>query len=226
MFGIVFAIIISFVLPVGIFLYAFYTKHSVPFLLGVFTFVLSQMILRIPIMNYLSTHSTSYTMFSITHPILYVVIIGFSAGVFEEVARHMVMRYVMKQQNWSAGFFFGTGHGGIEAIIFLGISAVTLIFTSTVTISSDAYIIGGMERFFAILLHIGLSMIVLLGVTKKKLRYLFIAIVIHGVVDSFVGLVPMLFSTELSLWIIEGLLIIVSVTLMTYSIQLKRRGVL
>lgn len=223
-FGIIFTIIISIVLPLTLFIYALYKRLAIPFILGSLAFFISQIVLRIPLINYLNENVLGFTMLSVTQPIIYILVIGFSASIFEEVARYMMMRLFMKKRKWHAGFFFGAGHGGIEAIIFVGLQAVTIFFTSTVI--SGEFFIGGIERFFAILLHIGLSIIVLKGIVKKQIRYLFIAIFIHGMIDSFIGFAPMLFPPQYQLLAIEGLLIIVSVSIIIYTIYIKRKGVL
>lgn len=226
MLGIYFAIFISVVLPLSVFIYALYTRRVFPYVLGVLAFVISQVVLRIPLLNYLDTNSISYNMFSVTKPVIYVILLGFSAGIFEEVARFIAMRFVMKRHDWKAGLLFGVGHGGIEAVLFLGLHAVIQLFTQTIFVDGEAYALGATERFFAILLHIGLSIIVLQSVVTKRIRYFVIAVVLHGVIDSFVGLVPMIISGQPATWILEGLLVVMSISVIVYSIQLKRKGVL
>lgn len=195
---------------------------TIPFILGILTFVIAQILLRIPLLNYLQKNVLQFTMLSVTKPIIFILLIGFSASIFEEVGRYVMIRLFMKKRNWHAGFLFGAGHGGIEAILFLGIQALVILFTSTV-ITGD-FLIGGVERFFAMLLHIGLSVIVLQSIVKKRLRYLIIAIVIHGVVDSFIGFAPMLFPRQYQLIVIEGLLSVAATSVIIYTILLKRKG--
>src|SRR5690625_1133151 len=135
-------------------------------------------------------------MFSAMQPVLFAVVIGLSAGVFEEMARFIIMRFFMKQRDWKSGFLFGAGHGGIEAILFVGINSVVSLFSPAVIAYSTDFFIGGIERFFALLLHIGLSIIVLQGVVQKKFRYVIFAILIHGFVDSLIGILPLFLSTN------------------------------
>jgi len=226
MLGVLLAIIISIVLPLGAFVYALYRKSAMPFILGVLAFVISQILLRIPLIKFLSAKSTGFNMFSVTEPVVYVILLGFSAGIFEGVARYLAMRYFLKQRDWKAGFLFGAGHGGIEAVIFLGISAITIISTQSAFAYSDAFLVGSLERFFAMLFHIGVSIIVLQSIVTKRMRYLVVAIILHGVMDSFVGLVPMFVPQQATVFVIEGLLIVISISVIIYSIRLKRKGVL
>lgn len=47
------------------------------------------------------------------------VFLGLSAGLFEEGARYLVLRFWAREaRSWRAGIQFGAGHGGAEAIIF------------------------------------------------------------------------------------------------------------
>src|SRR5699024_10718664 len=156
-------------------------------------------------------NSVTYTMFSATNPILFSIIIALSAGVVEEMARFILMRYVLKERTWQTGLLFGTGHGGVEAVLFVGISALAMLF-STVGASYDGeFFIGGIERLFAMLLHIGLSILVLRSVVEKRYRLIFIAILIHGFVNSLVGIVPLFFTPNMALVVIEVVLALIAI---------------
>lgn len=223
-FGTIFTITIAIGVPVFFFIYAIFTKRLIPFILGVLTFIISQVILRLPLINYLNENSIHFTMLSMTRPVLFSILLAFSAGIFEEVARFIMMRLFMKERSWKAGFLFGAGHGGIEAILFVGIPV--LMFTPTSPLINGQFFVGGIERLFAIILHIGLSIIVLNSVVQKKYRYLFVAIIIHGLVNSSIGIVPLLFQQQLQIIIVESILIIVSMSVLIYAIYLKRKDVL
>ncbi len=108
---------ISFGLPLVALLYAFWKKRYIPYMLGVLAFVVSQILIRIPILNYVNGTSTNFQMFSVMQPVLFVLLLSLSAGIFEEIARFIAMRYFMKQRDWQSGFLFGAGHGGIEAVL-------------------------------------------------------------------------------------------------------------
>lgn len=224
--GILFAVAISIGLPIVLFVYAWTQKKYIAFLLGVLTFVGSQILFRLPILAYLQTHSASYLMFNTMHPVIFAIVIGLSAGIVEELARFIMMSLFIKQGDWRSGFFFGAGHGGIEAVLLVGISALIMLFTQSDAIQQVDFIIGGIERFFAILLHIGLSIIVLQGVKQRKYFYIVIAIIIHGFIDALVGILPLFLSPNHALLAVEVALVITSVAVMIYSLFIKRRGVL
>lgn len=226
MLGIVFVVCISIGLPLVAFLYTCVKKQYIPFFLGVLAFITSQVLIRIPLLQYLQDHSVSYSIFSAMEPVFFALTIGMSAGVFEELTRYVIMRLFMKQRDWQSGFLFGTGHGGIEAVLFVGISALTMMFSLAANDYNINLFIGGIERFFAMLLHIGLSIIVLQGVVQRKFLYVVLAIFIHGFVDALIGIVPLIMPPNTALISLEFTVAITALAVFKYSLLIKRRGVL
>src|SRR5690625_6886710 len=82
MSGLIFSILVSIGVPLAFFVYACFRKQYIVFILGALAFVVSQILLRIPLLQYLGKNSTEFTMFSATHPVLFAMIICFLAGVF------------------------------------------------------------------------------------------------------------------------------------------------
>ena len=87
-------------------------------------------------------------------------------------------------------FLFGAGHGGIEAVLIVGIPVISLLFSQTVIQNGDSYYFGGIERIFAMVLHVGLSFIVLQAVVQK-FRYVVYAILIHGAANAIAGIISL-----------------------------------
>lgn len=225
--GIYLAVIVSIGIPLIVFIYACFKKYYIPFLLGVVTFMVSQVLLRIPLLEYLAKNSSDYLLFSATNPILFAIVVGgLSAGIFEEMSRFLVMRFMMKLKEWKTGFIFGVGHGGIEAVIFVGISAFSLLFSPTAISYNESYAIAGVERFFAIVLHVGLSIIVLQGVVQKRFRYVLLAVLIHTFVNSLAGILPFFVPKESLVLVLETTIAVFALLLFCYSLILKRKGVL
>lgn len=222
--GIIFTISVSIGLPMLLLIYACQQKRLIAFILGIAAFVVSQVLLRIPILQYLSESTISYSMFSATRPVLFSILLGLSAGVFEELARYIFMFFFMKRRDWQAGFLFGAGHGGIEAILFVGIGMVILLYSPTGIVGDANYLIGGIERFFAMLLHIGLSIIVLQGVVRKKFIYIVIAILIHGLIDALIGILPLYVPKDYALVMLEGTLAFLALAVFSYCVWIKRKG--
>lgn len=147
------------------------------------------------------------------------VFLGLSAGVFEGVSRYLVLRFwVKKARSWRSGILFGAGHGGSEAII-LGV-LVLVTYTSMLAMRGmdlstlapadqldlaqqqvQAYwstpwydsLLGMVERLFTIPVQICLAVLVMQAFTRKKIGWLFLAILYHAMVDgTIVFLVPTL----------------------------------
>lgn len=221
-----FAILISVILPIAAFIYAVLTKRLLPFVFGILAFTISQLMIRIPLLDYLQTNSTKFILLSTSQSILYFLILGLSAGVIEEVARYLFMKFLMKDKDWTSGFVFGLGHGGIEALLLVGVGAISMLFSPLVSLYGAEYFIGGAERFFAIALHVGLSIIVLRSLVEKRLLYLFIAILIHGLGNSLIGIIPLYFQGKNALFLLESIIAFIAFATFTYSLIIKRKGIL
>jgi uncharacterized membrane protein YhfC len=124
-------------------------------------------------------------------------LLGLSAGVFEECARYFMFLWPLKsQRTWRVAVLAGAGHGGIEAIIlgalvllyYLNMMAyrnadlTTLNLTpenlATSTQALQAYwnapwyasLLGAVERAFTIPFHIAASVIVVQVFTRRPGR--------------------------------------------------------
>ncbi len=140
---------------------------------------------------------------------LYALYGGLAAGVFEETGRFFTMKVLMKKElNKKEAIMYGVGHGGIEAILVGGMACISNIATSFMLSSgaldsmmeSDAataasliqlvelpawqFLLAGMERLSAIILHICLSYIVYLAVKKNKIMLLILAIFLHAITNA------------------------------------------
>jgi uncharacterized membrane protein YhfC len=140
------------------------------------------------------------------------VFLGLSAGVFEEVSRYLILRFwAKKARSWRNGILFGAGHGGSEAIILgvlvlvtytsmlamRGMDLSTLVPADQLDLAQQqvqAYwstpwydsLIGALERLFTIPVQICLAVLVMQAFTRKKIGWLFLAILYHAVVDGTV----------------------------------------
>lgn len=203
------------VLPLCFFFYACYKRRFIAFLLGLLAFVISQMIIRIPILNFIAKESSTFQLWNATKPILILFLLAVSAGIFEETARFVAMRFLLKKQSLHNGIVFGLGHGGIEALLLVGIPAITHPL-----MSSTPLFASGMERLCAMTIHVCLSIIVLLGVKRKQLYFCGLAIVIHSLINFIIGY----FTRNQSLVFIELTLVLLTVILCFITYQFSRRN--
>lgn len=220
MIGLIFSVLSALVLPLGMFVYCIFSKKKIlkPFIVGVFVFFISQMVLRIPIISYILPNQIWYIKLS-TNPYLYGIFLGITAGIFEEVGRYIGFKYFLKKKHrYIDGISFGLGHWGIEALLIVGINAalflggtiaiksgvdynssdlLSIIFNQSSSMTTVNAFAMGVERLFTMSIHVALSMIVLYGVKSKKIKYLFIAILIHGMIDAGVVILPQIFNLSI-----------------------------
>ncbi len=172
--------------------------------------------------------------------LLAALLLGLSAGLFEEVTRYLFYRRMKNRRQWDQGLMFGAGWGGVEAIIFGLIAATTIanvyIYQSGLIetlvpaeqiannpeatalaaqqiadlVSSPPwmFLLGAVERVFAIVLHLSLSILVLQVFVRKRLIWLFIAIGWHTLVNA-----AAVFGTlqEWDVLLIEGIIAVAGV---------------
>lgn len=224
-----------------------YSKIAGPVVFGAMCFMISQVVLRIPLITSLLPSMMWYQTMSVKYPILYFVFLGLTAGIFEEVGRYVFIKIFMKKNHrYGDALAFGIGHGSVEAVLLVGINAVTMIvfanminagtFTAELTslpaesidmITSNllattpllAYL-GGVERVFTIIFHIGLTMLVFHGILADKgIRNLFIAIFIHALVDALAGILPTYF--HVSVIFVEVIIAVFAIGAYIYSKKIK-----
>jgi Predicted membrane protein len=209
----VITIIISIILPIALVVY-FYKKEKISIkivLIGaVAFFVATQLLER-------TVHITVLTKITITaealkNPIMYMLYGGFMAGIFEETARLIIFKFILKNnREWKDGLAYGLGHGGIEAILLAGlgfinniilalminsgtynklietsgVASYTLDNAKNVLINTQSYywLISGIERIFALGIQIGLSLLVLYAIREQKYKFFLLAILFHALID-------------------------------------------
>lgn len=162
------------------------------FLLGVLCFFISQILLRIPLLNFLNKN-ISFSMLSLSYPMLISFIILASAGVFEEGFRFLFRKYLLRSKSEEKGLvnfddnypkdpiIFGLGHGLCEAVYILTLTRFNLSY------ANDIFII--IERLLAIVFHICQSILIFKGFKiGRRYSYLILAIVLHTIFNSFIYL--------------------------------------
>lgn len=138
------------------------------------------------------------------------VILGLSSGIWEESARYIAYRWPAKDaRSWRKALLLGTGHGGIEALIlgllvlftFIQLMAIrgrdlTELITpeqlGLVQQQVSAYwslpwyetLLGAVERAFTLVFHLAASVIVLQCFIRQQIRWLFLAIALHAILNA------------------------------------------
>lgn len=138
------------------------------------------------------------------------VFLSLTAGIFEETARWVGYRWFVREaRTWREGVTYGAGHGGIEAVLVgLSVAAVFVQFIALQNVEISALpvpaeqqaalakqiadfwaapwpltLLGGVERIFALCLHICLSIIVLQAFRRGNIAWLFAAMGWHALAN-------------------------------------------
>lgn len=176
---------------------------------GALTFPLSQL-LRIPLLLGAAALVNPYAKTWDAELLFWVnfVILTLTSGLFEEGARYLILRWAARDvRNWQEGLMYGAGHGGVEALLIVGGAALSnLILLATAdtvlaqvgqaapeqaaAVTAQIEALRGLtwlpiflslwERAVAITLHIGLSLLVLLGVMRGCFRLVIGAMLLHA----------------------------------------------
>ncbi len=138
------------------------------------------------------------------------VLLGLSAGLFEETARYVAMRRMKPaDRGFDAALMFGAGHGGLEAIVLGGIVWYALLQALTLrgadlaqvvppgqvalaqaqleaywAMPAAAVLMGALERASAIMFHLLASTLVMLAVQRRLPALLVLAIFFHALLNA------------------------------------------
>lgn len=244
--GMVFTLLVSIAAPVvlAIILYRRHRYHPLSLVVGAAVFVISQIIIRIPLLSALA--GTSWHQKYSSSLIYLLLIYALSAGLFEETGRFIGFRFFRKNHlDWKNAVSFGIGHGGIEAALLVGMQSVNNL-TISLMINSGSFdtlmapslgdqaelvkealtgtppahfFLAGVERLAVLPVHIILSIIVCLAVVKRKYVLVLLAILLHGIVNA-----PAVLASPyaLSVYVIEGMIIVMSVIAIWAIFKSKR----
>lgn len=173
-----------------------------PLLVGAGAFFISQFVLRVPLLNALSTQGW-YQDFTKLY-LLYVLALSLSAGLFEESARLGGAALLKKHRRFKDVISFGLGHAFCEVILLVGFTHINNIVLCVIAndtsgtlsaslpaetletaiaqladVNSVHIYFGILERFSAVLFHIFATVLIFKGIVSKKWRYYPLAIAAH-----------------------------------------------
>lgn len=195
-------LVVALVLPVAVIsVFSFRNKgKKLPsaWLLGAAGFLVTQMVIRVPVLMVLQTQPW-FVSFGENNPFLYAFVLAFTAGLFELAGRFAVAKLMGKNLTYKRSLAAGLGHGGIEAMILVGIaylnnilyifminsgtfdtvvaqaaqtgadvSALMQLKDQLISTSPALFLLGGFERCLAMTAHAAMSLIVCYGVYTRK----------------------------------------------------------
>lgn len=246
------SLLISFGIPIGLAIYCFrrHRRSLVAITTGAFCFVVSAYFLE------QLFHSLVFAALPglRQNALLFTIYGCLAAGVFEESARLLGLRYLCKRDDAPAiGFGYGIGHGGIEAILLLGFTMINNLIVMTMVNSGNAdqlligltaeeqalaqsqlsalaalspfnFLAGGMERLMAITLHLTLSMLIWMVVTRHIGMWGYpLSIGLH----AFANIPAMLYQTGVltNILVVELLILLFTAIVVALVVKLYRNHV-
>ncbi len=185
---------------------------------GALIFFTFQLITRVPAVQVLQYFLAPQLKASKLLLIAFLVFLALTAALFEEVGRYLGYRWFMghEEKTWAKGIMYGLGHGGLESAVLVGglaalqLTNVWLLSSTNLGIAPAAQrsiaaaqlaaiaaqpgwlpLLAGWERICAITAHVMLSLIVLQVFRRGSLRWLWLAIGLHFLLDGVTVLLPL-----------------------------------
>lgn len=187
------------------------------FLYGALVFLVCQILIRLPATRVIQYLLQDALQSSESLLVGWMAIAAVTAGIFEEAGRYLGYRFLWRQErkSWERAVMYGVGHGGLESILVVGGLAIVGL-VNTVVLSNMQVgqmplaaeqlaqlrgaqaqiaampwwlpLLGGIERVFAMSIQVSLSALVLQCFLRGSLKWLWIAIGYHTLVDLVASL--------------------------------------
>ena len=208
------------------------------FWFGVLVFLVFQLLTRLPLVTVLQkTVLASLLHTSTTFNWIWLVILAVTAGLFEEVGRYIGYRLFMRRElkTWSKAVMFGLGQEGLESIVLVGGQIVLTLLSIAILSAIDVNSLPAAQRqsiiqqiaainalpvWFPLLaiwgriwsfpLQVALSVMVLQVFRQHRMRWLFLAILFHTLIDFLTLAIPQAFGqgSTIALLLVNGMLCI------------------
>jgi len=191
------------------------------FAYGAVIFLIFQVITRVPLVMALQGVVTPYVQASRTLMFGWLVALALTAGLAEEIGRYIGYRWLFREERtWSRAVMYGLGHGGFESIVLVGgltlLGLINLLALSSVDLATLPLtdeqrelarqqlaavaaqpdwlpLAGAWERLWTLPFHVALSVIVVQVFRRGQMRWLWLAIATHTLVNLIaVGIAPVL----------------------------------
>ena len=182
-------------------------------------------------------HAAVFSLFpAITlYPAAYTAYGCLAAGLFEETGRLMGLSLLCKKdRDLALGVGYGIGHGGVEAALLAGVNAAVnaavmlgapaapQVTDALGAAGAGAFWAAGVERIAAMALHMALSILVWMAVTRRvPIWYYFAAVLLHAAANIPAALSQL--GLLRSMWCSEGIILAVNaaVCLFVWSVYRK-----
>lgn len=205
------------------------------FWFGALVFLVFQLLTRVPLILVLAgTVLASLLRTSTAFIWTWLVIEAVTAGLFEETGRYVGYRLFMRREpkTWSKAVMYGLGHEGLESMVVLGgghiLTLLTIISLSAINVNNLPVaqrqiiiqqvaainaqpiwlpLLAIWERFWSFPLQVALSVMVLQVFRRQQMRWLFLAILFHALIDFLSLALPQAFGqSTTSELLVEGII--------------------
>lgn len=181
------------------------------FLYGALVFLVTQMLIRIPLAQGAQFLLREQLQNNQVFLYAWLAVLALTAGIFEEGGRWLGYRFLIKKDfTWEKGLMYGAGHGGLESMLLVGglallglinVIAITTTDFSQMNLPPDQLaqiesarqqiaalewwmpLLGAYERFITVFFQIAMSILVLQVFLRGSLKWLWLAIALHALVD-------------------------------------------
>ncbi|SRR6266487_683916 len=184
---------------------------------GALIFFLFQLISRVPLVTILGKVLAPQLTSSPVFLYAWLIALPLTAGLFEEIGRYVGYRWLLRKEEktWDKAVMYGLGHGGLESIVLVGglglVTLVNILVLSNINLSvlpasQHAQVIqqfaainaqpawypllGAWERLWTIPFHVAMSVIILQVFRRGQIRWLWLAVLLHTLLDLAATLLP------------------------------------
>lgn len=211
-----------------------------PMWLGFACFFATQLVLRLPILQVLSSE-VWFQNFAQGNTILYGLLLAFTAGLFEESGRLAGAKILKRRISFRDAVSFGLGHACCELIFLIGMTALSNLIYCLVINSNDPLFLASipsdqltyitnqlasasvpdlaaalLERASALSFHVLMTVVVFLGAVRHKaVLYWLFALLLHTVFDS-VALLP------IGMWPVEIILVVMGAACLAATLKIRK----
>lgn len=244
--GMMFSLVVSFGVPIGLFLYLWRKKKAsfFSFATGLLIFLVFALFLESMVHSIVFNATGDLITGNV---FLYALYGGLMAALFEETGRFLGIKYIMRNQlTKENAFMYGVGHGGIEAMFLLGITSINNLANSMMIndgsmtgvlegldqasretavqglsvlweTPASLFFAAGFERIIAICLQISLSILIYQAVKEKSGRWYWAAFGVHFVVDFAAVLL-----SSFSIAVAEVVMAVMTAAVVWYVVKMYR----
>lgn len=211
-----------------------------PFLVGFGAFFVSQVCIRIPIVQIISAASPVQS-FAAANTAVYILILSLTAGLFEEPARLLGCGILKRRRTYRDAVSFGIGHAFCEVIMLVGMTQINnlvlcgminggtigLLGEETARLVMEQYAaiapvdiyLGIVERVGAVSFHVAMSVLIFNCVNAgRRWSGLAIAVAAHTLFNFAVSLI-----SQYNIYAAEGAVLLFGGAALVYTLYMRRR---